>query len=104
VNVQLGELVAATRGGRVVFSLSGEFDLSNAWKIRDALLTAVDDRHVREIVVDLRAVRFMDAQLLRSLVRARSAARGRGLTIAIVPPSDPDVWRVAQLVDFPVAA
>jgi anti-anti-sigma factor len=86
-----------------VFRLSGEFDLSNAWKIRDALLAAVREES-GEIVVDLGAVRFMDAQLLRSLIRARGAAAERGITIRIVPPHDPEVWRVAKLIDFPIAA
>ena len=104
MNVQLGEVLVFRREGHIEFSLSGEFDLSNAWKIRDALLAAIEEEEGREIVVDLRAVRFMDAQLLRSLMRARSAARARGVTITVVPPTDRDVWRVAELVDFPLAA
>jgi len=103
VNAELGHVFSSRRGGTLAFHLSGEFDLSNAWKLRDALLEAIAEER-GEIVVDLSNVRFLDAQLLRSLLRARAAAAGRSVTIRIVPPTDPEVWRVATLVDFPLAA
>ena len=103
MNPDLGELASSRRDGILEFRLSGEFDLSNAWKIRDALLDAIDSERA-EIVVDLGAVRFMDAQLLRSLIRARGRAAERGIKIRILAPRDPDVRRVAELIDFPLAA
>ena len=103
MNAQLGEVISVRHDGKLVFRLSGEFDLSNSWKLRDALLQAIREER-GEIIVDLTAVRFMDAQLLHSLIRARNAAATREITIRIVPPTDPDVWRVARLIDFPVAA
>jgi anti-anti-sigma factor len=103
VNAQLGEVDSVRHDGKLVLRLSGEFDLSNVWKLRDALLQAIREER-GDITVDLAAVRFMDAQLLRQLINARSAASVRGMTIRIVPPTDPDVWRVARLIDFPVAA
>jgi anti-anti-sigma factor len=99
---QLGELHAARRDDTCLFRLTGEFDLSNAWKIQDALLRAIDDED-RDVVVDLTAVRFMDAQLVRVLVRARNAAVRREIAFVIVPPKDSTVSRVAGLVDFDIA-
>jgi anti-anti-sigma factor len=100
---QLGQIHTARRDDTSLFRLTGEFDLSNAWKIRDALLDAI--RHEdRDIVVDLTAVRFMDAQLVRVLVKARAAAERRELAFVVVPPADPTVGRVAELVDFEEAA
>jgi anti-anti-sigma factor len=100
---QLGQIHSARRDDTSLFRLTGEFDLSNAWKIRDALLDAI--RHEdRDIVVDLTAVRFMDAQLVHVLVRARAAAKRRELAFVVVPPADPTVGRVAELVDFEEAA
>jgi anti-anti-sigma factor len=103
VDPQLGDVVAARIDGSLVLRLSGEFDLSNAWQIREVLLDAIRTER-SDIVVDLAAVRFMDAQLLRSLINARRVAEERGIAIRIVPPRDPDVWRVARLVDLPLAA
>jgi anti-anti-sigma factor len=100
---QLGQIHSARRDDTCLFRLTGEFDLSNAWKIRDALLDAI--RHEdRDIVIDLTAVRFMDAQLVRVLVKARKAAMKRDLAFVLVPPKDRVVSRVAELVDLDLAA
>jgi anti-anti-sigma factor len=100
---QLGRLHMARRDDRCLFHLSGEFDLSNAWKVQDALFDSIRYEQ-RDIVVDLTEVRFMDAQLVRTLARARSAARRRHLAFLVVPPSEPSVGRVAELVNFDLAA
>jgi anti-anti-sigma factor len=94
----LGQIHSARRDDTCLFRLTGEFDLSNAWKIQDALLDAIDHDD-RDIVVDLTAVRFMDAQLVRVLVRAREAAARSEIAFVIVPPKDRVVGRVAGLVD-----
>ena len=100
----LGQIHSARRDDTCLFRLTGEFDLSNAWKIQDALLVAIREED-RDIVVDLTAVRFMDAQLVRVLVKARQAAERRDIAFVIVPPKDRVVSRVAGLVDdFDIAA
>ena len=99
----LGHIDSARRDGTCIFRLTGEFDLSNAWQIQDALLDAI--RHEdRDLVVDLTDVRFMDAQLLRALIKARSAATRNGVALVVVPPAEPSVGRVAGLADFDIAA
>jgi anti-anti-sigma factor len=100
---QLGHMEAARRDDTCIFRLTGEFDLSNAWKIRDALLIALRDEE-RDIVVDLTDVRFMDAQLVRVLVKARAAAVSRDVAFVVIPPADRTVSRVASLVDLDLAA
>ena len=100
---QLGHMESARRDDTCFFRLTGEFDLSNAWKIGDALLDAIRSEDL-DIVVDLTAVRFMDAQLVRVLVKAREAAHRMGVAFVILPPTDRVVSRVAELVDFDVAA
>jgi anti-anti-sigma factor len=96
---QLGYMDSARRDDTCLFRLTGEFDLSNAWKIQDALVRAIreDDR---DIVIDLTEVRFMDAQLVRVLIRARADAEQRDIAFVIVPPANPSVGRVAELADF----
>jgi anti-anti-sigma factor len=100
---QLGQIHSARRDDTCIFRLTGEFDLSNAWKIQDTLLDAISHEE-RDIVVDLTAVRFMDAQLVRVLIKARSAAMKREIAFVVVPPADQTVSRVAELVDFDIAA
>src|SRR3954453_4973152 len=95
---QLSQIHSAGRDDTSLFRLTGEFDLSNAWKIRDAPLDS--NRHDdRDIVVDLSDVQFMDAQLVRALAKARSAAIRRDIAFVIVPPRDRVVGRVAELLD-----
>jgi anti-anti-sigma factor len=94
----LGQIQAARRDDTCLFRLIGEFDLSNAGKIRDAIVDVI--RHEeRDIVVDLTGVRFMDAQLVRALVRARNVAARHELAFVVVPPVDRTVGQVADLVD-----
>jgi anti-anti-sigma factor len=100
---QLGQIHSARRDDTCLFRLTGEFDLSNAWKIRDALLDTIRNED-HDIVVDLTEVRFMDAQLVRALIKARDAAIRREIAFVIVPPADRTVSRVAELVDFDIAA
>src|SRR3954462_5617453 len=100
---QLGHMDAARRDDTCIFRLTGEFDLSNAWKIQDTLLAAIRNER-RDIVVDLSEVKFMDAQLVRALVKARSAATSRDVAFVVVPPRNRIVGRVAELVDFDIAA
>ena len=100
---QLGRLQAARRDDSCLFRLSGEFDLSNAWKVSDALLDSIRFED-RDIVVDLTAVTFMDAQLVRVLIKARMAAIRRDVAFVVVPPADPTVGRVAELASFDIAA
>ena len=100
---QLGQIHSARRDDTCLFRLTGEFDLSNAWKIKDTLLKAIRQED-RDIVVDLTAVRFMDAQLVGVLVEARAAATKRDIAFVVVPPKDRVACRVAELVDFDLAA
>jgi anti-anti-sigma factor len=101
--VQLGHMSSARRDDTSIFRLSGEFDLSNAWEVADALSASIryDDR---DIVVDLTEVSFMDAQLVRVLMKAKEAAAHRDLALVVIPPADPTASRVAELIDFDLAA
>ena len=95
---QLGRMYSARRDDTCLFRLTGEFDLSNAWKVKDTLLAAIRDED-RDLVVDLTEVRFMDGQLVRVLAKARAAAARRDIAFVVVPPADPTVGRVAELLD-----
>lgn len=102
----LGYMQAARRDDTCLFQLQGEFDLSNAWKVSDALIAAIRSEQ-RDIVVDLTEVEFMDAQLVRVLIKARAAAARRDVAFVVVPPRDETVGRVVDYVnidDFGLAA
>ena len=102
MQAQVGHISSQRREGARFLALSGEFDLSNTWQIKEAVLEAV--KAGEPVIVDLSDVSFMDASLLRVLLGARSAARSNDIGLTVVPPRDPSVWRVASLVDLPLAA
>ena len=71
--------------GRVVVRLSGEIDLSNV----DGLEAQIDDAisDVRDVVIDLTSVDFIDSRGLRLLKRVSTAVAGRDGTLLIVAPA-----------------
>ena len=64
--------------GRVVIRLSGEIDLSNAESLETQINQAIAD--VREVVIDLTAIDFIDSRGLRLLKRVSTAAAERNAT------------------------
>ena len=71
--------------GRVVVRLSGEIDLSNV----DGLEAQIDDAiaDVRDVVIDLTAIDFIDSRGLRLLKRVSAAVAGRDGTLVVVAPA-----------------
>jgi anti-anti-sigma factor len=68
-------------GGTVTITLSGELDVANVEVLEastDGLLDAV------EIVLDLRAVTFLDSVVLGRLVRLHQDAEAAGATMRLV--------------------
>lgn len=70
--------------GRVVIRLSGEIDLSNAERLETQISHAI--ANVREVVIDLTTIDFIDSRGLRLLKRASTAAAERNATLAVVAP------------------
>lgn len=86
------ECAALLDGARVIrLVLSGEFDLAGAPRFDE--LAADADRSGCQIVVDLRALTFMDSSGMRALLRLHARARGR-ITFL---PGPPAVQRIFEL-------
>ena len=69
-----------TTDDTVVVHLVGDYDMSNAADLREALLEPAD---ADTVIADLTDVRFMDSTSLRALieVRARLGAEGRSIRL-----------------------
>jgi anti-anti-sigma factor len=91
-------------------ALSGELDISTAPTLEDAL-ERVEGEAPALLVIDLRALEFMDSTGLRTLVGADQRAREQGRRLAIVRGPEPvdrifNVTRLderLELVDDPAA-
>jgi anti-sigma B factor antagonist len=66
-----------------VVAADGEIDLATSPRLRAALLEAIEDQD--RVLVDLRAVIFMDSTGIATLLAAAEAARGRGIDLAVDP-------------------
>ncbi len=72
--------------GRVVIRLGGEIDLSNVESLENQIHLATAD--VRDVVIDLTAVDFIDSRGLRLLKRVSTAVAGQNATFTVVAPPD----------------
>ncbi|NJP33771.1 STAS domain-containing protein [Micromonospora thermarum] len=82
--------------GRVTLRPAGELDISTVGTLEAALTDALARPSLREIVVDLAEVRFLDSSGVRVLVLAATAARERDAVLRVTDPQ-PVVARVLQI-------
>ena len=68
--------------GAVVVTPVGEVDLATVPQVREELRAASGE--ARRVVLDLRAVTFMDSSGLRLLVEVQRTAEADGLTLVVV--------------------
>jgi anti-sigma B factor antagonist len=80
-----------------VVSISGEFDISAAMDVEQQIRPIEDQ--VPVLVVDLRAVSFLDSSALRLVVELDTNARTRGRRLVLVrgPEEVQRVFRITRL-------
>lgn len=66
-----------------IIEVSGEIDVYTAPRLREALVAAIDDGHIR-LVLNVEAVQFLDSTGLGVLVGALKRVRGDGGSLDIV--------------------
>lgn len=66
-----------------ILKVSGEIDVYTAPRLREELVSAIDDGHVR-LVLDVEAVQFLDSTGLGVLVGALKRVRADGGSLDIV--------------------
>src|SRR5947208_16906453 len=70
-------------GQRVVIALTGELDIDTAHKLTDTITTGTRNG-ARELLIDLRALEFLDSSGLRALVSAEAQAQETGCALVLV--------------------
>jgi len=88
-------IAADERDGRAHLVLRGELDLATAPQLEDLVNERLDAG--QEVVVDLRALEFMDSSGIRVLVAAHARAGRTGTRIVVVRP--PRTSAVAKIID-----
>jgi anti-sigma B factor antagonist len=87
-----------TDNRRIVFMLEGRFDAGNADAVKDALKQAIGSG-VRQVVVDMTQVPFIDSAGLSTLVSALKMTRRAGgdVVLAGVQPQTLTVFSLTML-------
>jgi stage II sporulation protein AA (anti-sigma F factor antagonist) len=93
------ELNATRKGQRVKVTLSGELDHHSAESVRGALDALISDPMVKELVLDMSGVQFMDSSGLGVILGRYRALTERGgrLLLSGVPVSIDRIFRIAGL-------
>jgi anti-sigma B factor antagonist len=86
---------AEDRDGRGYLSLRGELDLATAPELEQLVNERIDAG--QEVVVDLRALEFMDSSGIRVLVAAHARAARNDTRLFVVRPAD--ATAVAKIID-----
>lgn len=89
------QITTSDRADSVHVELSGELDLASAPKLEDEL-KHVEDGGPSVIVLDLRALSFMDSSGLRALLAADARAKEAGRRLVLVR-GDERVQRVLRI-------
>ena len=94
-------------GGVAVIALDGELDLAGAATLEQEL-SRLEPESPDAIVLDLRAVEFMDSSGLRVIAVASKHAQDRGRRLALVPGSEQvmrvfEITRMRERLDFVAA-
>lgn len=92
-------IMAVPGEGTCTLVLSGEADLAVADDIIQLGTLSLDDPATHRLVIDLKAVTFIDSTTLGALVRLNNLARGssRRFELAHVPPRVEQVLAIAGL-------
>src|SRR3954465_1560872 len=89
-------IAASDRDGRAHLTLRGELDLATAPELEQLVNERIDAG--QEVVVDLRALEFMDSSGIRVLVAAHArAGRGGPRVIVVRPPAGSAVAKIVEV-------
>lgn len=73
------------RGSTLLLHLSGEFDWACIGRV-EAALEQVSEARIKEVVLDLRELEFLDSAGLRTILRANDRARVERFELVVVRP------------------
>jgi len=94
--VPIGQLEIEPVDDVAVVRLLGEHDLASTPALRASLLTLIEEGF--GVVVDCTETEFMDVAVLRRLLEADEALRGRGRRLALLLATECPVERLVEMV------
>jgi anti-sigma B factor antagonist len=80
----------------VVVRLSGEFDMAGCDDF-DAAVRALSGDGLRQVIIDLAGLTFIDSSGIRSLLNSKRRAEEHGIVLAVRVPEEGQVRQVLEL-------
>ncbi|HTU35258.1 MAG TPA: STAS domain-containing protein [Candidatus Acidoferrum sp.] len=77
------DIVTRHEGEATILALSGDITLYNTPEVRKAILGLLKEKRVAQLLVDMRAVRYIDSSGVASLVEGLKASRDLGSRFAL---------------------
>jgi anti-sigma B factor antagonist len=78
------QIVARRLEGVTIFDITGDIDLANSPAVRKALLVEMKEKRMPRVILNLKAVRYIDSSGVASLVEGLKASRDLALRFALV--------------------
>ncbi len=94
--MRLADLHFSTRDERVLATVVGEIDMSNADEIARALTDGIPNE-AHGLVLNLSGIDYLDSAGIHLIYRLRESLRARSLTLAVVVPRDSPVFDALRL-------
>jgi anti-sigma B factor antagonist len=87
-------------GDAIVLDVVGDIDLHNSPEVRRVMLDALRQKHARRVVVNLKAVRYIDSSGVASLVEGLKVSRELGLRLILygLSPAAREVLELSRLI------
>ena len=96
------EISARKLGEFTIFDISGDIDLATSPELRQALLHEISALRRPRVIVNLRAVRYMDSSGLASLIEALKASKDAGTRFVLFGMNTTvrEVFHLSKLTTF----
>jgi anti-sigma B factor antagonist len=78
---------AKADGGHLTLSVAGELDFTNGYQLHEAVTAALTTPGIRDLVIDLDDLRFMDSVGISTLLAGWRQAHTQGTTFRIARPT-----------------
>jgi anti-anti-sigma regulatory factor len=85
----VGEILISPTGSTVTITLTGDIGTGMAGRLRPALINIIMHRRPNRIVIDLRAVTAIEAEVIGTLRAARDLAQDVNLSLAFESAGSP---------------
>lgn len=95
MSIPLASLETSRHEGKVVIGVTGEIDISNAFRLGREMEEAI--ANATAVAIDLTAVNYIDSQGVRVLYQLSQRVTADGIELTFIAPADSIAGQVLEL-------